>query len=84
MGSSDVEKIEEMLDKLVVIKFNGASGTSMGFSGPKYELRHTLLLSAFSRLILFIFLAVSCVLIMLVCFCVVFTLFSDAGRLWKF
>ncbi|KAL6129204.1 hypothetical protein ACLB2K_072557 [Fragaria x ananassa] len=33
--STDVEKIEEMLDKLVVIKFNGASGTSMGVSGPK-------------------------------------------------
>lgn len=38
---SDVEKIEEMLDKLVVIKFNGASGTSMGVSGPKYELLDT-------------------------------------------
>ncbi|XP_024191422.1 UTP--glucose-1-phosphate uridylyltransferase 1 isoform X2 [Rosa chinensis] len=33
--STDVEKIEEMLDKLVVIKFNGGLGTSMGFGGPK-------------------------------------------------
>ena len=25
------------MDKLVVIKFNSALGTSMGFGGPKYE-----------------------------------------------
>ena len=35
--SSDVEKSEEVMDKLVVIKFNSALGTSMGFGGPKYE-----------------------------------------------
>ncbi|XP_009361357.2 UTP--glucose-1-phosphate uridylyltransferase isoform X1 [Pyrus x bretschneideri] len=33
--SPGVEETEELLDKLVVLKFNGASGTSLGFHGPK-------------------------------------------------
>lgn len=33
--SQDIRKTKEMLDKLVVVKFNGALGTSMGFNGPK-------------------------------------------------
>lgn len=37
--STDIEKIEEMMDKLAVIKFNGALGTSMGFNGPKSTMK---------------------------------------------
>lgn len=33
--SRDTEEIKELLDKLVVLKFNGALGTEMGFNGPK-------------------------------------------------
>ncbi|CAN6562390.1 unnamed protein product [Malus baccata var. baccata] len=33
--SPGVEETEELLDKLVVLKFNGALGTNMGFDGPK-------------------------------------------------
>ncbi|GKV47258.1 hypothetical protein SLEP1_g54172 [Rubroshorea leprosula] len=33
--SQDIAKTKEILDKLVVVKFNGALGTTMGFSGPK-------------------------------------------------
>ncbi|CAB4269294.1 unnamed protein product [Prunus armeniaca] len=33
--SPGVDRTEELLDKLVVLKFNGALGTNMGFHGPK-------------------------------------------------
>ncbi|KAG6663804.1 hypothetical protein I3843_02G038300 [Carya illinoinensis] len=33
--SKDRDEIKELLDKLVVLKFNGALGTEMGFDGPK-------------------------------------------------
>lgn len=36
--SVGVDRTEELLDKLVVLKFNGALGTNMGFHGPKYAL----------------------------------------------
>ena len=32
---SDVEKIKERLNKLVVLKLNGGLGSSMGCTGPK-------------------------------------------------
>ncbi|RDX82850.1 UTP--glucose-1-phosphate uridylyltransferase, partial [Mucuna pruriens] len=31
----DMEKTKKLLDKLVVLKFNGSQGTNMGFHGPK-------------------------------------------------
>lgn len=31
----DIVEIKQLLDKLVVVKFNGSLGTSLGFSGPK-------------------------------------------------
>ncbi|XP_012070328.1 UTP--glucose-1-phosphate uridylyltransferase isoform X2 [Jatropha curcas] len=34
-ASNDVAEIKQLLDKLVVVKFNGAFGTAVGFSGPK-------------------------------------------------
>lgn len=33
--SEDIAETKMLLDKLVVVKFNGALGTNMGFSGPK-------------------------------------------------
>lgn len=33
--SQDIKTTKEILDKLVVVKFNGALGTTMGFTGPK-------------------------------------------------
>ncbi|KAJ4713634.1 putative Utp-glucose-1-phosphate uridylyltransferase [Melia azedarach] len=33
--SEDIAETKELLDKLVVVKFNGALGTNLGFSGPK-------------------------------------------------
>ncbi|GAY66861.1 hypothetical protein CUMW_252200 [Citrus unshiu] len=33
--SEDIAETKMLLDKLVVMKFNGALGTNMGFSGPK-------------------------------------------------
>ncbi|GMI65002.1 hypothetical protein HRI_000169500 [Hibiscus trionum] len=33
--SDDIAESKQLLDKLVVVKFNGASGKSMGFGGPK-------------------------------------------------
>ncbi|XVF56735.1 hypothetical protein PTKIN_Ptkin06aG0144200 [Pterospermum kingtungense] len=33
--SGDIAENKQLLDKLVVVKFNGASGKNMGFSGPK-------------------------------------------------
>ncbi|KAL9437861.1 hypothetical protein AB3S75_023685 [Citrus x aurantiifolia] len=33
--SEDIAETKKLLDKLVVVKFNGALGTNMGFSGPK-------------------------------------------------
>lgn len=33
--SEDIVETKMLLDKLVVVKFNGALGTNMGFSGPK-------------------------------------------------
>lgn len=32
---SDMVDAKMLLDKLVVVKFNGALGTNMGFNGPK-------------------------------------------------
>ncbi|XP_043815141.1 UTP--glucose-1-phosphate uridylyltransferase isoform X2 [Manihot esculenta] len=32
---NDIVEIKQLLDKLVVVKFNGSLGTSLGFSGPK-------------------------------------------------
>ncbi|KAL3516659.1 hypothetical protein ACH5RR_023561 [Cinchona calisaya] len=34
-ASQDVSDIKQLLDKVVVLKFNGSLGTNMGFSGPK-------------------------------------------------
>lgn len=33
--SGDITETKQLLDRLVVLKFNGASGKNMGFSGPK-------------------------------------------------
>ncbi|XVF06732.1 hypothetical protein REPUB_Repub06bG0076000 [Reevesia pubescens] len=33
--SGDIAETKQLLDKLVVVKFNGALGKNMGFSGPK-------------------------------------------------
>lgn len=35
----DIAKTKNLLDKLVVLKFNGALGTAMGFNGPKSALK---------------------------------------------
>lgn len=32
---ADITETKQLLDRLVVLKFNGASGKNMGFSGPK-------------------------------------------------
>lgn len=55
--SAGVEETEELLDKLVVLKFNGALGTNMGFDGPKYALildYYTFFFSFCSQLIAFV------------------------------
>lgn len=33
--SADILETKQLLDKLVVLKFNGSLGTQMGFNGPK-------------------------------------------------
>lgn len=33
--SADILETKQLLDKLVVLKFNGTLGTQMGFNGPK-------------------------------------------------
>ncbi|MFQ6653495.1 hypothetical protein Gotur_024871, partial [Gossypium turneri] len=35
LSCADIAKSKQLLDKLVVVKYNGALGKNMGFGGPK-------------------------------------------------
>ncbi|XP_040952999.1 uncharacterized protein [Gossypium hirsutum] len=39
---SDITKSKQLLDKLVVVKYNGALGKNMGFGGPEWGLENTI------------------------------------------
>ncbi|TYG40621.1 hypothetical protein ES288_D12G107500v1, partial [Gossypium darwinii] len=42
MSCVDITKSKQILDKLVVVKYNGALGKNMGFGGPKWGLENTI------------------------------------------
>ncbi|XP_016734998.1 uncharacterized protein [Gossypium hirsutum] len=39
---SDITESKQLLDKLVVVKYNGALGKNMGFGGPEWRLENTI------------------------------------------
>ncbi|XP_016695388.1 uncharacterized protein [Gossypium hirsutum] len=39
---SDITESKQLLDKLVVVKYNGALGKNMGFGGPEWGLENTI------------------------------------------
>ncbi|TYH37946.1 hypothetical protein ES332_D12G076400v1 [Gossypium tomentosum] len=42
MSCADITESKQLLDKLVVVKYNGALGKNMGFGGPEWRLENTI------------------------------------------
>ncbi|XP_016695330.1 UTP--glucose-1-phosphate uridylyltransferase isoform X8 [Gossypium hirsutum] len=42
MSCADITESKQLLDKLVVVKYNGALGKNMGFGGPEWGLENTI------------------------------------------
>ncbi|TYI51735.1 hypothetical protein E1A91_D12G197000v1 [Gossypium mustelinum] len=42
MSCADITESKQLLDKLVMVKYNGALGKNMGFGGPEWGLENTI------------------------------------------